>query len=65
MARTVHIRRDEHTKGRWSLTELVHVPINAHVDTQGELIQVKHKLKFVVSLKNSDGHMSGKHKILK
>ncbi|CEG79493.1 hypothetical protein RMATCC62417_13950 [Rhizopus microsporus] len=58
LARTIHIRRDEHTKGRWSLTELVHVPINVHVDTQGELIQVKHKLKFVVSLKNSDGHMS-------
>lgn len=53
-----HLTTDDH--GHWSKTELVHVPANQITfDISGELIQIKHKLKFTVALENADGHISG------
>lgn len=49
--------------GHWTKTELLQVPSESnyiHYDMCGELIQVKHKIKFTVALQNSDGHISGK-----
>lgn len=54
-------RFDADSEGNYFKTELLHVPAESnhiHYDMSGELIQVKHKLKFVVSLQNSDGHIS-------
>jgi hypothetical protein len=49
------------TTGETSKTELLQVPAeHVQFDTISELITVKHKIKFVVSLQNEDGHISGK-----
>ncbi|KAI8876883.1 hypothetical protein K501DRAFT_231270 [Backusella circina FSU 941] len=58
--------KDEHivvdgATGETSKTELMHIPADPrHVrfDTSSELITVKHKIKFTVSLQNEDGHIS-------
>lgn len=62
-----HLRDDRltmnPTTGHWTKTELLRVPSEPNhfnYDMCGELIQVKHKLKFTVALQNSDGHISGK-----
>ncbi|KAG0169847.1 hypothetical protein DFQ28_011346 [Apophysomyces sp. BC1034] len=63
---TKHLRDDHFpmpTTGVWTKTELLHIPSTAsrHIkyDTNtGELIKIKHKLKFTVSLVNADGHVS-------
>ncbi|KAI7901984.1 uncharacterized protein BX663DRAFT_436565 [Cokeromyces recurvatus] len=48
--------------GHWSKTELLPISTtqqqHVHYDMCGELIQVKHKLKFIVALQNADGHIS-------
>lgn len=66
-----HLRDDrlslDSSTGRWTKTELLHVPSDTDLinyDMCGELIQVKHKLKFTVALQNSDGHISGKYHTL-
>lgn len=55
--------RDENFN-EWTKTELLHVPdINSRLiqtDSSCDLIKIKHKLKFTVSLTNADGHISGK-----
>lgn len=63
-----HLRDDrlslDSTTGHWAKIELLHVPSDSSLinyDMCGELIQVKHKLKFSVALQNLDGHISGKH----
>lgn len=38
-----------------------HLQVGINFDMCGELIQIKHKLKFTVSLQNADGHISGKY----
>ncbi|KAI8638926.1 hypothetical protein BD408DRAFT_393256 [Parasitella parasitica] len=60
-----HLRDDrlsmDAATGHWRKTELLHVPSESnHItyDMCGELIQVKHKIKFAVALQNSDGHIS-------
>ncbi|KAI7896510.1 uncharacterized protein EV154DRAFT_492510 [Mucor mucedo] len=55
--------RDDHfypdpITGHILKTELLLVPQRIHFDMCAELIQVKHKIKFTVSLQNSDGHIS-------
>ncbi|KAI8970271.1 hypothetical protein BDF20DRAFT_890212 [Mycotypha africana] len=58
--------RDEHfpTTGpdAWTKTELLPVPdYTSHLvqtDSYCDLIKIKHKLKFIVSLMNADGHIS-------
>ncbi|KAL1918809.1 uncharacterized protein VTP21DRAFT_2831 [Calcarisporiella thermophila] len=45
----------------WEKTEVVdipHAPAQVCIDTQNDLIRIKHKLKFTVSLINPDGHIS-------
>lgn len=49
--------------GHLSKIVILHVPEESNeiiFDMSGELIQVKHKLKFTIALENSDGHISGK-----
>ncbi|KAL7319611.1 hypothetical protein PS15m_002733 [Mucor circinelloides] len=60
-----HLRDDrlslDSTTGHWAKIELLHVPSDSSLinyDMCGELIQVKHKLKFSVALQNLDGHIS-------
>jgi len=46
---------------RWTKIELLRIPhigTNVHCDVETELIKIKHKLKFTVSLINLDGHIS-------
>lgn len=49
---------------RWIKTEMLSIPdIQSqllHKDTHSDLLEVKHKLAFSVSLINADGHLSGK-----
>lgn len=58
-----HLRDEQFTD--WTKTELLPVPdLNSHqvqTDSFCDLIRIKHKLKFTVSLMNSDGHISGKY----
>jgi hypothetical protein len=57
-----HFFADEET-GHIIKTELIQVPnVGINFGMSGELIQVKHKLRFTVSLQNADGHISGKRK---
>ncbi|KAF7727843.1 hypothetical protein EC973_006956 [Apophysomyces ossiformis] len=65
--RVIKHLRDDHfpmpTTGRWTKTELLRIPAveSRHVKfdtTAGDLIKIKHKLKFTVSLINADGHVS-------
>ncbi|KAF7728656.1 hypothetical protein EC973_005693 [Apophysomyces ossiformis] len=57
-------REDQFTasNGPWSKTELIHVPEaearQILTDSMCDLIKVKHKIKFTVSLVNADGHIS-------
>lgn len=57
-----HLRDEIFTD--WTKTELLPVPdYNSHeiqVDSYCDLVKIKHKLKFTVSLMNADGHISGK-----
>lgn len=50
--------------GRFTKTQVLVVPNRRdkrlHFDSSTELIEIYHKLKFTVSLENSDGHISGK-----
>ncbi|CDH48601.1 arrestin domain-containing protein [Lichtheimia corymbifera JMRC:FSU:9682] len=63
--RVIKTVRDEQfapSMDRWTRTEILQVP-NEHQgriqsDTTSELIKIKHKLKFTVSLINGDGHIS-------
>lgn len=64
--RVIKTVRDEQfapTMDRWTRTEMLQVPIEhqgrIQSDTTSDLIKIKHKLKFTVSLINSDGHISG------
>jgi hypothetical protein len=67
--RIVNRLRDDHfsinpSTGRYTKTELLHVPSDSnHIifDMSGDLIAVKHKIKFTVALQNKDGHISGKY----
>ncbi|KAI8977395.1 hypothetical protein BDF20DRAFT_874576 [Mycotypha africana] len=65
--RIINYIRDDHvtideTTGQISRTELLRVPdedsSEVNYDMCSDLIQVKHKLKFTVSLLNADGHLS-------
>lgn len=64
-----HIR-DEHFVSRdsneWTKTELLPVPDysskQVQTDSVCDLIKIKHKLKFTVSLTNADGHISGNYR---
>lgn len=54
-------RFEADANGNYFKTELLHVPAESnliHYDMSGDMIEVKHKVKFVVSLQNSDGHIS-------
>lgn len=57
-----HLRDEAFTE--WTKTELLPIPdSNSHqvqTDSFCDLIKIKHKLKFTVSLMNADGHISGK-----
>ncbi|KAI8348022.1 hypothetical protein EDC96DRAFT_312947 [Choanephora cucurbitarum] len=59
-----HIRDEHFSTGDnpWSKTELVSVPDMAshlvQTDSACDLMKIKHKLKFTVSLTNADGHIS-------
>ncbi|RCH79661.1 hypothetical protein CU098_004729, partial [Rhizopus stolonifer] len=59
-----HTRDEEFSSGQdpWTKTELVPVPeLSSHLvqtDSACDLIKIKHKLKFTVSLTNADGHIS-------
>ncbi|GAB5587820.1 hypothetical protein Unana1_02720 [Umbelopsis nana] len=58
-----YLRDDEFpsTGERWTKIELLRIPhigTNIHCDAETELIKIKHKLKFTVSLINLDGHIS-------
>ncbi|KAL0080322.1 hypothetical protein J3Q64DRAFT_1625352, partial [Phycomyces blakesleeanus] len=63
-SRIIRYCRDDHfpmpQSGRWVKTEKIDTASSEQIqcDTVSELIQVKHKLKFTVSLMNSDGHVS-------
>lgn len=64
--RVLNQLRDDHfypdpITGHFIKTELLLVPAEHQInfDMCAELIQVKHKIKFTVSLQNSDGHISG------
>lgn len=56
--------RDENFE-EWNKTVLLPVPhYQSHLiqtDSYCEMIKIKHKLKFTVSLANADGHISGKY----
>lgn len=60
-----HLRDENFASGpdQWTKTELLTVPdYNSHLvqtDSNCDLIKIKHKLKFTVSLTNADGHISG------
>lgn len=62
-----HLRDDNFNSGpdAWTKTELLPVPNCASrqvlTDSCSDLIKIKHKLKFTVSLTNADGHISGKY----
>ncbi|KAI8391182.1 uncharacterized protein BYT42DRAFT_509054 [Radiomyces spectabilis] len=62
-----HLRDDHFTRsanGHWMKTEQLYIPSRAsnmreiQYDVTGDLIKVKHKLKFIVTLVNLDGHIS-------
>jgi hypothetical protein len=65
-SRIVKFLRDDEfpsTGDRWTKIELLRIPqigTNIHCDAETDLIKIKHKLKFTVSLINLDGHISGK-----
>jgi hypothetical protein len=52
----------------WTKTELLPVPDReshqVQTDSFCDLIKIKHKLKFTVSLTNADGHISGKVRLV-
>lgn len=60
-----HLRDENFASGPdpWTKTELLPVPdYTSHLiqtDSLCDLIKIKHKLKFTVSLTNADGHISG------
>jgi hypothetical protein len=60
-----HLRDESFSSGpdAWTKTELLPVPnIQSHqiqTDSICDLLKIKHKLKFTVSLENADGHISG------
>jgi hypothetical protein len=60
-----HLRDENFSSGNttWTKTEILPVPdVSSHLiltDSQCDLIKIKHKLKFTVSLTNADGHVSG------
>lgn len=58
-----HIPLQSHSD-HWVKTELLYIPRietnKVNFDMCSELIQVKHKIKFTVSLQNKDGHISGR-----
>jgi hypothetical protein len=61
-----HIRDETFASSpeQWTKTELLPVP-DIHsglvqTDSFSDLLKIKHKLKFTVSLINGDGHISGK-----
>ncbi|KAG2223955.1 hypothetical protein INT45_013412 [Circinella minor] len=61
--RIVHHTHDDHFSNatdRWTTTEVLTVPSehNIHSDLYSDLIKIKHKLKFTVSMMNADGHIS-------
>jgi hypothetical protein len=67
-SRMIHHVQDNHitfqpSSGHWVKTELLYIPPietnHVNFDMSSELIQVKHKIKFTVSLQNKDGHISG------
>ncbi|CAO3679296.1 unnamed protein product [Rhizopus stolonifer] len=65
-----HLRDETFASGPdiWTKTELLPVPARVsrlvQTDSFCDLIKIKHKLKFTVSLANGDGHISGKYTIL-
>lgn len=64
----IQVTRDDqfvNPSDRWTMTEELHVPSSPdriQSDTSSDLIEIRHKLKFTVSLMNADGHISGKHR---
>lgn len=69
-SRVVKVHRDDtyqetaqHEGSSYHKTELLPIPDEDSqllmMDTVNDLIKVKHKLKFTVSLVNADGHISG------
>lgn len=45
----------------WEHTEIIQVPCGCskvHSDTENDMIRIRHKLKFIISIFNSDGHIS-------
>ncbi|KAI9275774.1 hypothetical protein BDA99DRAFT_457465 [Phascolomyces articulosus] len=61
--RVVHHTHDHHfsnASDRWTTTEVLTVPSEQAIqsDLHSDLIKIKHKLKFTVSLMNADGHIS-------
>ncbi|KAH8555305.1 hypothetical protein BGW37DRAFT_476638 [Umbelopsis sp. PMI_123] len=63
-SRIVKFLRDDEfpcSGDRWTKVELLRVPhigTNIQTDAETEMIKIKHKLKFTVSLINLDGHIS-------
>ena len=62
--RVIHHTHDDHFSNatdRWTTTEVLTVPSehNIQSDLHSDLIKIKHKLKFTVSMMNADGHISG------
>ncbi|KAI8993244.1 hypothetical protein BDB01DRAFT_754289 [Pilobolus umbonatus] len=47
--------------GEWKKTEVLKLPTSSsdlQCDLQNDLVRIRHKVKFVLSLENSDGHIS-------
>lgn len=42
----------------WYHTENIPVPDNIRCDSSGEVIKIRHRIKFIMSLENEDGHIS-------
>ncbi|KAI8059399.1 uncharacterized protein B0P05DRAFT_558469 [Gilbertella persicaria] len=53
--------RVTHTTGEWTKTQLIPLPSSPYelqCDIQNDAIRIRHKIKFILSLINTDGHVS-------